>query len=217
MGLPKLSTPRMVLGLLCIMYLLYFVNRVNISTAAPLMKSDLGLSNTQLDYQRSIEKDVETRIQTMLERIVASLGRFRVMFDSFVREVDLVPGIPAAIELLDSYEADGTVWARTSAHGDDKDRPLLRSADGSHLYFAADVAYIRDKLERADRAIYVLGVDHHGYGPRLTAAAAMLGYDPERVSGFAFGFGMERMAQIRFGVDHVKAFFDDDIRFLSQF
>mgnify|MGYP003341921012 FL=1 len=44
-----------------------------------------------------------------------------------------------------------------------------------------------------------------------------VGYDPEQVSGFAFGFGMERMAQIRFGVDHVKAFFDDDIRFLRQF
>lgn len=44
-----------------------------------------------------------------------------------------------------------------------------------------------------------------------------VGYDPEQVSGFAFGFGMERMAQIRFGVDHVKAFFDDDIRFLEQF
>ena len=44
-----------------------------------------------------------------------------------------------------------------------------------------------------------------------------VGYDPERVSGFAFGFGMERMAQIRFGVDHVKAFFDDDVRFLRQF
>ena len=44
-----------------------------------------------------------------------------------------------------------------------------------------------------------------------------VGYDPETVSGFAFGFGLERMAQIRFGVDHVKAFFDDDIRFLKQF
>jgi arginyl-tRNA synthetase len=83
---------------------------------------------------------------------------------------------------LDTYEAEGTIWARTSAYGDDKDRPLVRSSDGSYLYFAADVAYVRDKLERGfDRAIYVLGADHHGYVGRLKAAAAMLGYDPERI------------------------------------
>ena len=53
---------------------------------------------------------------------------------------------------------------------------------GPYLYFAADVAYVRDKLERGfDRAIYVLGADHHGYVGRLKAAAAMLGYDPERI------------------------------------
>jgi arginyl-tRNA synthetase len=83
---------------------------------------------------------------------------------------------------LDTYEADGTLWARTSDHGDDKDRPLIRSSDGSFLYFAADVAYVRDKFERGfDTAIYVLGADHHGYVARLKAAAAMLGYDPARV------------------------------------
>jgi arginyl-tRNA synthetase len=58
----------------------------------------------------------------------------------------------------------------------------VRSSDGSYLYFAADVAYVRDKLERGfDRAIYVLGADHHGYVGRLKAAAAMLGYDPDRI------------------------------------
>ena len=86
------------------------------------------------------------------------------------------------LEQLDTYEADGTLWAPTSMYGDDKDRPLVRSSDGSYLYFAADVAYVRNKLERGfDRAIYVLGADHHGYVARLKAAAAMLGYDPERI------------------------------------
>ncbi len=46
--LSSFSPPRVVLGLLCVMYLILFVNRVSISTAAPLMKADLGLSNTQL-------------------------------------------------------------------------------------------------------------------------------------------------------------------------
>ena len=120
-------------------------------------------------------------VAAMLEQIVASLERFRVHFDSFVREVDLVPEIPAAIAALDTYEAEGTLWARTSALGDNEDRPLLRSSDGSHLYFAADAAYIRRKLERFDRAIYVLGADHHGYVARLRAAATMLGYDADRL------------------------------------
>src|SRR5438270_4112957 len=68
------------------------------------------------------------------------------------------------------------------AYGHDNDRPLVNSSDGSNLYYAADVAYVRDKLERGfDRAIYVLGADHHGYVNRLKAAAQMLGYDQERI------------------------------------
>jgi arginyl-tRNA synthetase len=120
-------------------------------------------------------------VPAMLERIVATLHRFRVDFDSFVREAELEAHIDDAIALLDTYESEGTTWARTTRYGDDKDRPLLRSSDESHLYFAADVAYLRHKLERFDRAIYVLGADHHGYVARLKAAAAMMGYDPERI------------------------------------
>ena len=45
-----LSAPRVVLSLLCLLYLILFVNRVAISTAAPLMKRDLGLTNTQLGF-----------------------------------------------------------------------------------------------------------------------------------------------------------------------
>jgi arginyl-tRNA synthetase len=86
------------------------------------------------------------------------------------------------IPQLETYEAEGTKWARTSAHGDDKDRPLMRSSDGSYLYYAGDVAYVRNKFERGfDRLLYVLGADHHGYIGRLKAAAAMLGYDPDRL------------------------------------
>jgi arginyl-tRNA synthetase len=90
--------------------------------------------------------------------------------------------IPEAVAHVDTYEAEGTTWARTSAHGDDKDRPLRRSSDGSYLYYAGDVAYARNKFGRGfDRLIYVLGADHHGYIGRLKAAASMLGYDPEKL------------------------------------
>ncbi|HEY3921364.1 MAG TPA: arginine--tRNA ligase [Gaiellaceae bacterium] len=135
----------------------------------------------QGEYIKELAAEPGDPVPAMLDQIAASLERFRVDFDSFVREVELVPEIPAAIEKLDTYEAEGTLWARTSAHGDTEDRPLLRSSDGSHLYFAADAAYIRHKLERFDRAIYVLGADHHGYVARLKAAAAMLGYEAGRV------------------------------------
>ena len=61
-----------------------------------------------------------------------------------------------ALPQLETYEAEGRSGG-TSSFGDDKDRPLKRSADGSYLYYAADVAYVRNKFERGfDRLIYVL-------------------------------------------------------------
>jgi arginyl-tRNA synthetase len=132
-------------------------------------------------YVAELAREDGDPVPVLLDRIMASLARFRVEIDSSLREVDLVPDIADAIGRLETYEAAGTVWARTTAYGDDKDRALLRSSDGSHLYFAADVAYLRRKLERFDRAIYVLGADHHGYVARLQAAAEMLGYDRSRV------------------------------------
>ncbi len=44
-----------------------------------------------------------------------------------------------------------------------------------------------------------------------------VGYDSETYTGFAFGFGLERMAMVRYGVDHIKSFFENDVRFLKQF
>ena len=83
---------------------------------------------------------------------------------------------------LDTYEKDGAVWARSSAYGDEDDRVLIRSETGAPTYRAADVVYLADKLDRGfDRAIYVLGADHHGTRNWYAAVARMLGYDPERV------------------------------------
>ncbi len=85
---------------------------------------------------------------------------------------------------MDTYEKDGAVWARSSAYGDEDDRVLIRSAEkgGEPTYRAADIVYLVDKLERGfDRAIYVLGADHHGTRQWYAAVARMLGYDPERV------------------------------------
>ncbi len=78
------------------------------------------------------------------------------------------------------YESEGATWLRTTSFGDDKDR-VLRRSDGEPTYFLADVAYHRDKLERCDWTINVLGADHHGYVQRLKAGVAALGYDPDRL------------------------------------
>ena len=134
------------------------------------------------DYLEEIAAEPGDPVDAMLEVIRSEVADFRISIDTWRRQDEIEAEVAGLLPRLDTYEAEGTLWARTSAYGDDKDRPLVRSSDGSYLYFAADVAYVRDKLERGfDRAIYVLGADHHGYVARLKAAAAMLGYDPERI------------------------------------
>jgi arginyl-tRNA synthetase len=136
----------------------------------------------QGEYINELAQVEGNPVERMLEEIRHEVAEFRIPVDTWRRQAEIEQEVPEVLPRLDTYEAEGTVWARTSAYGDDKDRPLLRSEDGSYLYFAADVAYVRDKLERGfDRAVYVLGADHHGYVARLKAAAAMLGYDPERI------------------------------------
>ncbi len=78
-----------------------------------------------------------------------------------------------------TYESEGALWLRTTEFGDDKDRVLLRS-NGEQTYFATDIAYHRNKLERADRVIDPLGADHHGYLARMRAALTAIGIDPDR-------------------------------------
>ncbi len=121
-------------------------------------------------------------VPLMLKGIETTLERFRIHFDSFRLQSELEEKLPELLPRLDTYEKDGALWARSSAYGDEEDRVLLRSEDRSPTYRAADVAYLVDKLERGfDRAIYVLGADHHGTRNWYAAVARMLGYDPERV------------------------------------
>jgi arginyl-tRNA synthetase len=121
-------------------------------------------------------------VPLMLKEIEGTLERFRIHFDSWRRQSELEERLPELLPKLDTYEKDGALWARSSAYGDEEDRVLLRSGDGSPTYRAADVPYLVDKLERGfDRAVYVLGADHHGTRNWYAAVARMLGYDPERV------------------------------------
>jgi arginyl-tRNA synthetase len=123
-------------------------------------------------------------VPAMLAQIEATVERFRVHFDSWVRQSELEGRLDEFLPRLDTYERDGALWARSSAYGDDDDRVLIRSAEfgGGPTYRAADVVYLADKLDRGfDRALYVLGADHHGTRNWYAAVARMLGYDPDRV------------------------------------
>ena len=123
-------------------------------------------------------------VPAMLKQIEATLERFRVHFDSWAKQSELEAALPKLLSELPTYEQDGAVFVRSTEFGDDKDRVLVRSADrgGLPTYEAADIAYLRDKLERGiDRAIYVLGADHHGVAGWYAVVARMLGYDPARI------------------------------------
>ncbi len=96
------------------------------------------------------------------------------------------------------YEQDGALWFRSTDYGDEKDRVVVRD-NGQKTYFAADIAYHMDKLERGfERVIDVWGADHHGYVPRVKAALTAMGYDASRLDVLLVQFailykGGERM------------------------
>ena len=120
-------------------------------------------------------------VELMLEGIRATLERSRVHFDSWASERSLHDAGATEKAIADLrgrglvYEHENAVWLRTSEFGDDKDRVLIR-ADGAPTYFAADIAYHRDKLERGfDLLVDVLGADHHGYVNRMRAAIVAFG------------------------------------------
>jgi arginyl-tRNA synthetase len=136
----------------------------------------------QGDYVRELAKLPGDPVPPMLGQIEQTLERFRIHFDSWALQSELAKRLPEMMPRLDTYERDGAVWARSSEYGDEQDRVIIRSETGEPTYRAADIVYLVDKLGRGfDRAIYVLGADHHGTRNWYAAIARMLGYDPERV------------------------------------
>lgn len=122
-----------------------------------------------------------------LDKIRRDLERFRVKFDNWFSETSLYETgqVEAAVEALRErgmvYEEDGAVWLESTRFGDDKNRVLVKQ-DGSYTYLTPDIAYHRDKFRRGyDRLINIWGADHHGYIPRMKAAMAALGHDPDRL------------------------------------
>ena len=136
------------------------------------------------EYVTELAAAEDDPVPKMLAQIEETLERFRIHFDKWTLQSELEGRLGEFMPRLDTYEKDGAVWARSSAYGDDDDRVLIRSPEkgGTPTYRAADVVYLADKLERGfDRAIYVLGADHHGTRNWYAAVARMLGYDTDRI------------------------------------
>jgi arginyl-tRNA synthetase len=129
----------------------------------------------------------ELGLNTILDDIRDDLAQFGVTYDEWYSERSLTEkgAVNRAIERLREagqlYERDGAIWFRSSAFGDEKDRVVVRE-NGQTTYFASDIAYHMDKLERGfERVIDIWGADHHGYVPRVKAALQALGDDPSRL------------------------------------
>ena len=116
----------------------------------------------------------------LLESIRRDLQAYGARFDRFFGESALHPDATrAALDRLvksgHTYREEGALFFRSTAFGDDKDR-VIQKSDGEFTYFLADIAYHADKLDRGfDRAIGLLGPDHHGHVPKMKAAMAALG------------------------------------------
>jgi arginyl-tRNA synthetase len=135
------------------------------------------------DYRRVFDAG----LNSILEDIRQDLAEFGVEYDQWFSERSLSEGgaVERALEKLRAaghlYEKDGAIWFASSRLGDEKDRVVVRE-NGQMTYFASDIAYHMNKLERGfDRIVNIWGADHHGYIPRVKAAIQALDGDPAKL------------------------------------
>ena len=121
----------------------------------------------------------------VMKSIQEDLEAFGVLFDNYFRESSLYErdAVGTTLDLLKrkdyAYEKEDALWFRTSSFEKDEDRVLIKS-DGQKTYFASDIAYHQDKLDRGfDMLVDIWGSDHHGYIPRMKASLQALGLDKE--------------------------------------
>lgn len=152
--------------------------------AALLMEKDIPVPS---DRGKAIRFMAGFAGDTVMKSIEKDLEDFGVMFDNYYRESDLYKKgiVDETIEMLKdkgyAYEKDGALWFKTSFFEADEDRVLIKS-DGERTYFASDIAYHREKFERAFNVLIdIWGSDHHGYIPRLKASVKALGRDKEEL------------------------------------
>ena len=125
----------------------------------------------------------ECALSTITNDIKDDLERFGVHYDNWYSEKSLVNNnkVQEALSVLDknghTYKKEGALWFSSTEFGDEKDRVLVRE-NGTHTYFASDIAYHLEKYNRGfDRLINIWGADHHGYIARIKAAVKALDKD----------------------------------------
>lgn len=146
-----------------------------------------GTAPLDMPIEERLHDFRERGYQAMLANIKDVLAQCGCNFDVWFSERTLhtpdEQGKTAVMRAFDKlraadklYEAEGALWFRTTDYGDDKDRVLMKS-DGSHTYFASDIAYHSNKFDRGfDRLIDIWGADHHGYIARMQAAVEAMGH-----------------------------------------
>lgn len=130
---------------------------------------------------------IDFSYKKMLNEIKKDLDDFGVNFDKWISEKKLYHTGEVQLTILKLkdlgfiYEKDGALWFRSTAFGDDKDRVVVKS-DGTYTYFASDIAYHKNKIERGfDELINIWGADHHGYIQRVKAAVQALGMTASQI------------------------------------
>ena len=166
-------------------YLIDFANNIISSN------SDLNFDN----YDEVSEKLTELSIEQALLLIKKNLKSLGIKHDNFVSEKSIVLNneVENVIKYLETnnYVYKGKIKApagedkkdwvereqllfRSTDFGDDKDRALQKS-DGTWTYFASDVAYHKNKVDRKfDYLINILGADHAGYIKRISSSVDAL-------------------------------------------
>ena len=145
---------------------------------------------------RYVNADTATRKKALVDYVLPrnidalrrDLSRYRIDYDEWFRESVLHNDgeLKDTMELMKqkglTYEKDGALWYKATEHGGEKDEVLIRQ-NGNPTYFAADIAYHRNKLEKRgfDRAINVWGADHHGHVARLKGALDAIGLDGSKL------------------------------------
>ena len=135
------------------------------------------------DYIKDIAKENGIPKDIILENQKKLLKRFGVEMDNYALESKIRENgeLEKTINFLDKegllFEEDNAVWFRSVKYGDDKDR-VIKKSNGLYTYFAPDIAYHKNKIDRGYRyLIDILGADHHGYVPRITAAVRAVSGD----------------------------------------
>ena len=128
----------------------------------------------------------QAALNAILDDIKDDLGEFGVTFNQWFSEASLTDKIDEALETLEQrgflYEKDGNIWFKSTEFGDEKDR-VVKRRNGQTTYFASDIAYHLNKLQRGYTDIIdIWGSDHHGYISRVKAAIDALGYDSKKLT-----------------------------------